>query len=200
MSVEETTVTETVEVRVQPTVYVQVMMPSGVLQVFERPIYAEVASVGPQGAAGPPGVNGSPGAPGQSAILGTWEGAWFPTHPEYPNLAMVQYQGSTWLNASGFNTTEPPNAEVPGTHPLWELVAAKGDPGTPGQDLQPFKYVHDQMTASAVWTVTHGLNGYPNVTAIDSADSEIVGDLLYLDNNTVRITFASGTTGKAYIS
>lgn len=190
---------ETVEVKIQPTVYVQVMMPSGVLQVFERPIYAEVSSFGPQGSAGPPGVNGAPGAPGQSAILGTWEGAWTPTL-QYPNLSLVQHQGSTWLNASGFNTTPPPSAEVPGVNPLWELVAAKGDPGIPGVDAAPFKYVHTQMVASAVWTVTHGLNGFPNVTAIDSANSEIVGDLLYIDNNTLRLTFSSGTTGKAYVS
>jgi hypothetical protein len=200
MSVEETTVPETVSVQVVPTVYVQVMMPSGVLQVFERPIYAEVAAVGPQGASGPPGVNGSPGAPGQSAILGTWHGAWFPTHAPYPTLAMVQHQGSTWLNASAFNTTASPNAEVPGVHPLWELVAAKGADGAPGQDMQPFKYVHTQMTPDSVWTVIHGLGGFPNVTSVDSSNSEIVGDLDYIDINTVQISFASATGGKAYIS
>jgi hypothetical protein len=183
---------ETIEVKIQPTVYVQVMMPTGVIQVFERPIYAEVAALGPQGAAGPPGVNGAPGAPGQSAILGTWEGQWVPTK-QYPSMGLVQHLGSTYINSSAFQTSPFPTAEVPPAAP-WELVAAKGD------EPAPFKYIHNQLTPSAVWTVVHLLFGFPNVTAVDSADTEIVGDLLYIDNTTVQITFASGTTGKAYVS
>jgi hypothetical protein len=192
-------VEETVEVKIQPTVYVEVMMPGGVLQVFERPIYAEVAAVGPQGAAGPPGINGLPGPPGQSAILGTWEGEWAAgggpaLGGEYPPLSLVQHQGSTYLNAGGFLTSAQPPAAP------WELVAAKGDPGPQGTSGALFSYTHTQLTPAAVWTVVHGLGGFPNVTAIDSADSEIVGDLLYIDSNTVQITFSSGTAGKAYIS
>jgi hypothetical protein len=183
---------ETVEVQIAPVTYVQVMMPSGVIQVFERPIYAEVMSPGPQGPAGSPGINGLPGPPGQSAILGTWHGGWVAT-TQYPDLGMVQHMGSTYLNFSGFLSplgVAPPN-------PPWELVAAKG---VDGVDAAPFKYVHDQMTPSAVWVVVHGLNGFPNVTAIDSSNSEIVGDLAYIDSNTVQISFASATGGKAYVS
>jgi hypothetical protein len=186
---------ETVEVKIQPTVYVQVMMPSGVLQVFERPIYAEVMAVGPQGGSGPAGTPGAPGAAGQSAILGTWEGAWTPTL-QYADLSLVQHQGSTYLNASGFNTSPFPNAEVPPAPP-WELVAAKGDPGV---DAAPFKYIHNQVNPAAVWTVVHGLGGFPNVTAVDSAQSEVIGDLDYVDSNTLTITFSSASSGKAYIS
>ena len=185
---------ETLEVKIQPTVYVQVMMPGGVIQVYERPIYAEVMSPGPQGAAGTPGINGLPGPPGQSAILGTWWGPWSPiggpnSDGQYPSMSLVQHQGSTYLNSSAFLSpvVAPPS-------PPWELVAAKGE------DVPPFKYEHLQMTPDAVWTVVHGLNGFPNITAIDSSNSEIVGDLAYIDSNTVQITFASATGGKAYVS
>ena len=168
-------------------------MPSGVIQVFERPIYAEVAAVGPQGAAGPPGVDGLPGPPGQSAILGTWEGTWIGERRSTPRCTWFSIEGSTYLNAGQSNTAPPPGLEPPA--PPWELVAAKGDGACSRSSTSTINSL-----PSAVWTVAHGLGGFPNVTAIDSADSEIVGDLLYIDNNTVQITFASGTDRKGLLS
>jgi hypothetical protein len=183
---------ETIEVKIQPTVYVQVMMPGGVLQVFERPIYAQAMAVGPQGIAGAPGTDGATGPPGQSAILGTWEGVWS-DQTQYPSSSLVQHEGSTYFNASPFITSEPPNAEVPPAYP-WELVAAGAE------QAEQFKYVHNQLSPSAVWLVFHGLGGFPNVTAIDSSFKEIVGDLEYLDLNSLKITFASSTGGQAFVS
>lgn len=189
MSVEETTTMDTVEVQIASTTLVQVMMPGGVIQVFERPIYTEVAAVGPQGTSGPPGTNGEPGPPGQSAILGTWEGTWLPTEA-YPSFGMVQHLGSTYLNPQ----LVPSTIGVPPPTAPWELVAAAG------QDVQPFKYVHNQLVPAAIWLVIHGLGGFPNVTAIDSSFKEIVGDLEYLDLNSLKITFASATGGQAFVS
>jgi hypothetical protein len=184
------------EVRIQPTVYVEVVMPSGVIQVFERPAYAEVAAVGPQGGAGPAGADGADGPPGQSAILGTWEGPWSAS-VQYPSLGMVQYQGSTYLNSSGFFS---PLGVPPSTSPAWELVAAKGEPGPQGASGALFSYIHTQDIASASWIINHNLDGYPNVTAVDSTNREIVGDVLYLSNNQLRIDFSAPNGGKAYIS
>lgn len=59
-------------------------------------------------------------------------------------------------------------------------------------------YVYKQMTASAVWTVTHNLNKYPAVSVVDSAGTVVVGEVEYVDANTLTITFTSQFAGKAY--
>jgi hypothetical protein len=174
-------VEDTIEVKVQPTIYVEVLMPSGVVQVFDRPTVAEVLSMGAQGIPGPAGT------PGASAILGTWEGEW-DSGTIYEPLSLVEYEGSTYLQAgTGLTNIEPPV-------PPWELVAAKGEPA------DPFQFVHTQMTPTNPWVVNHGLDGYPNVTVVDSTEREVVGDIRYLDTNQIEITFSAAFTGKAYVS
>ena len=61
-------------------------------------------------------------------------------------------------------------------------------------------FVHSQNTASAVWTITHGLGKYPAVTVIDSAGTEVIGDVNHIDTNTVQITFSAAFSGKAYFN
>lgn len=61
-------------------------------------------------------------------------------------------------------------------------------------------YQHIQGTSSAVWTITHNLNFYPNVTTMDSAGAVCEGEIEYLNRNTVRVTFSSPFSGEAYLS
>lgn len=61
-------------------------------------------------------------------------------------------------------------------------------------------YVHTQGTAAAVWTVTHNLGKYPSVTVVDSANTVIIGEVFYLDINTVRLTFCAPFCGSAYFN
>lgn len=61
-------------------------------------------------------------------------------------------------------------------------------------------YVHNQNSASAVWTVTHGLDKIPAVTVVDSAGTEVVGDVAHIDKNTTKITFSAAFSGKAYFN
>ncbi len=61
-------------------------------------------------------------------------------------------------------------------------------------------FVHNQITPSAEWTITHGLNKYPSVTVVDSAGTKCVGDIQYINQNTVTITFAAEFSGKAYLN
>lgn len=63
-----------------------------------------------------------------------------------------------------------------------------------------FQYVHDQMTPSASWSVVHNLGGYPNVTVVNSAGDEVVGDIDYVDTNNITLSFMSAFAGKAYLS
>ncbi len=59
-------------------------------------------------------------------------------------------------------------------------------------------YVHNQRQASREWTVTHNLNKMPSVTVVDSAGTQVIGDVLYLDSNRVMLRFSGAFAGKAY--
>ena len=61
-------------------------------------------------------------------------------------------------------------------------------------------FVYNQVTSSYVWEITHNLNKYPAVTVVDSGGSVVIGEIVYIDENNVRITFASAFSGKAYFN
>lgn len=61
-------------------------------------------------------------------------------------------------------------------------------------------YVHTQTPAANVWTINHNLGYYPNVTAVDSTQREVVGELEYLSLNSLKLTFIGSFSGKAYLS
>ena len=61
-------------------------------------------------------------------------------------------------------------------------------------------YQHVQGASSAIWTITHNLNFYPNITTMDSAGAACEGEIEYLNRNTVRVTFSSPFSGEAYLS
>lgn len=77
-----------------------------------------------------------------------------------------------------------------------EIANAVGGPGGSG-DLN---YKHDQMIASAMWVINHGLGKWPSVTVIDSAGNECVGNISYNDANTIALTFSSAFAGTAYLN
>lgn len=61
-------------------------------------------------------------------------------------------------------------------------------------------FVYNQVLPSATWEIDHNLNKKPSVTVVDSADSVVVGDVEYLNNNQVRLTFVGAFSGKAYFN
>jgi hypothetical protein len=61
-------------------------------------------------------------------------------------------------------------------------------------------YTHVQSVASSTWNVTHNLNKYPSVTAALSTGQKGYGDVTYIDENNLTITFASAESGKAYMN
>lgn len=73
----------------------------------------------------------------------------------------------------------------------------QGIPGTAGSDLN---YTHTQLTPSASWTVTHNLGKRPAVAVVDSAGSSVVGEVTYLDDNTVQLDFSGAFAGIAYFN
>lgn len=79
-----------------------------------------------------------------------------------------------------------------------ESVGAPGPQGPPGTD--GFQFVYSQMTPTAVWDIAHHLNGFPSVTVVDSADNVVIGDVHYVSNNEITITFSGAFSGSAYFS
>lgn len=62
------------------------------------------------------------------------------------------------------------------------------------------KYVHTQASASTTWAVTHNLKFYPNVSIVDSALSHVMGEVTYINENSLTVSFTSAFSGKAFLS
>jgi hypothetical protein len=61
-------------------------------------------------------------------------------------------------------------------------------------------YTFVQASASATWTVQHNLDKFPSVTMALSTGQKGYGDIVYIDENNLTITFASAESGKAYMN
>jgi hypothetical protein len=63
-----------------------------------------------------------------------------------------------------------------------------------------YQFVFYQHNPLAVWVIHHNLNGFPNVTVVDETGEEIMPDVEYVDNNTVRVVATWPFSGAAYFS
>jgi hypothetical protein len=61
-------------------------------------------------------------------------------------------------------------------------------------------YVHTQDVPSAIWTVTHNLGKRPAAVVVDSSESVVYGDIQYVDDNILTLTFSGAFSGKAYFN
>ena len=61
-------------------------------------------------------------------------------------------------------------------------------------------YVFEQTVASAEWDITHNLGKRPSVTIVDSAGTVVVGDIRYLSDDRVILSFAGAFSGTAYLN
>jgi hypothetical protein len=111
--------------------------------------------------------------------------------------------------------TPPPVTEITTTEVEFIYIerpataGPQGDPGDPGPPGPPGParasgalentFTYRQDTPASVWTVVHNLGTFPNVTVLDSTGSQVMGDLLYLDGNSVQLTFSAPFSGVAYL-
>ena len=77
-----------------------------------------------------------------------------------------------------------------------------GPPGPPGSGGSggTAAYTHDQTTPAALWTVTHNLGFYPNVSVVDSGDNQVEGLITYNGMNSLTVEFNTPFGGRAYLS
>jgi hypothetical protein len=61
-------------------------------------------------------------------------------------------------------------------------------------------YIHNQQQSTSSWEIEHNLNRFPSVEVVDSAGSVVIGNIIYVDENNITITFSAPFTGKAYLN
>jgi len=58
-------------------------------------------------------------------------------------------------------------------------------------------FVYEQLNPTNSWTINHGLNKRPSIAITDLSDNVVYGDIQYVNNNQVTLTFNKPFTGKA---
>jgi hypothetical protein len=61
-------------------------------------------------------------------------------------------------------------------------------------------HVHTQNSPSSSWVIQHNLEFFPNVTVVDSGETQVEGNVIYNNINRVTIEFSTAFAGKAYLS
>lgn len=86
----------------------------------------------------------------------------------------------------------------------YEIAKEHGFTGTEAEWLESLKgtggdkhYVHKQETSSDTWEVIHGLGKEPAVTIVDSAGTEVIGEVEYVNLNKCILRFQAPFSGKA---
>lgn len=86
----------------------------------------------------------------------------------------------------------------------YESWLSQGNTGTEADFvnamLQDATFIFEQQQASNEWTIVHNLNKFPAVTVVDSANNVVVGDIQYLNANSLRVTFTAVFSGQVYLN
>ena len=61
-------------------------------------------------------------------------------------------------------------------------------------------YIHLQGVSSATWSISHSLAKKVSVMVVDSAKRVVVGQVDYVDDNNITITFNGAFSGEAYLN
>jgi hypothetical protein len=61
-------------------------------------------------------------------------------------------------------------------------------------------FVYEKVLPSEQWVIKHSLNKHPSVTIVDSAENIVYGNIEYVSDNEIIITFSAGFSGKAYLN
>ena len=61
-------------------------------------------------------------------------------------------------------------------------------------------FVFTQAVPSATWTIQHNMDKLPAVAAVNNNNMIVYGNVVYVDNNNLTITFSGGFSGKAYLN
>jgi hypothetical protein len=68
------------------------------------------------------------------------------------------------------------------------------------QDSYKFSHIHNQTLSSSTWNITHNLNKYPSVSVVDSSNEEVIGEVVYVNSNSLTVKFSAPFSGKAFLN
>jgi hypothetical protein len=81
----------------------------------------------------------------------------------------------------------------------WEFFIDQLFRDLSGAGIGPQTVVFEQATAAAVWTIFHGLNGFPSVVLVDNSGQEMHAEVHYPDDQRVVINHGQPYAGIAYL-
>jgi len=61
-------------------------------------------------------------------------------------------------------------------------------------------FVFTQGVVATTWNIQHNLGKFPSITVIDSGNTVVAGEYIYIDNNNVQLNFSAAFSGKAYLN
>lgn len=132
----------------------------------------------------------------------TWKGEWNAS-TTYPSESVVGYQGSSYV------ANDVTQGDVPTDGSPWDLLALRGEQGPmgpegpsgdPGPAGNAVTYIWTQSLPSETWVIPHGHNRYPAVSVVDSAGTVVIGEVRYIDANTIEIAFIHPFSGRAFLN
>lgn len=96
--------------------------------------------------------------------------------------------------------TPGPQGAIGATSTVPGPTGPTGSPGPAGPAGSNFTYHHVQNTPASTWVIVHNLNGYPNISIVDSAGTVVEGEVTYNSANQITMTFTGSFAGDAYLS
>lgn len=64
----------------------------------------------------------------------------------------------------------------------------------------PETFTYEQKSPLDKWTIKHPLNKYPSCTVVDSAGTQVMGEVTYLDKENLTIQFSAAFSGICYLN
>lgn len=83
------------------------------------------------------------------------------------------------------------------------IPGIQGPPGPPGVgelSNPDAYYLHSQVNPASTWTINHSLNKKPSVTVIDTANDVCIGDVHYVSDTSLTISFTAPFSGSAVLN
>lgn len=122
------------------------------------------------------------------------------TTPKRPSVTVKTSTQSVQVSTN--DIVGPPGPGVPpGGNPGDLLVKSSNEEyDTEWVDYKTKRYVHTQSSPSSEWAITHVLGGRPSITVVDSAGTTVIGEVSYLSDTDVVISFTAPFSGFAYLT
>ena len=109
-----------------------------------------------------------------------------------PNGTTLTIAGTLSVTGAIQDSTASPGAQA--------QILSSTVTGTRWVDFTSSTFIFTQGVSATTWNITHNLNKFPSITVIDTGNTVVTGEYIYIDSNNVTLTFSAGFAGKAYLN